>query len=148
MFFFLDFQKYKVIDEASDLPSARTLARSALKDVYDVMRRYIEDHIAKGPRFACITFDLWTDKHRRRSYITFTYHHITAKFKLESFTLSTHLIKGTKDGMKICDEITLLKDNFGLELKKLHSVTDRGGNVQRCTFRGPGQRWMLGSCHS
>lgn len=127
---FQDFlMKYNVIQSTEDLPLRSTLSRSALDDVYNTILPYVKELISNGPKFSSLTCDLWTDNYRRKSYITFTYHHVTNDFKLEYFTLCTKIFSGRHTGIAIKNEILEVKTNFNLQNKELTFVTDRGSNI-------------------
>lgn len=123
--------KYKVISSNEDLPDPTTLSRTALLDVYESMLLIVKNEINNGTRFCTLTFDLWTDNFRRRNYITFTYHHITKHFALESFTLTTKAVTGRHTGEAIANEINLLIEKFNLKHKDIYVVTDCGSNVKK-----------------
>lgn len=85
-------KKYNIIVDDKDLPDRTTLSRGALTDVYDYSLPFIRDMISKEQYFA-LTFDLWTDNYRRRSYIMFTHHYINSNFELKKINLATRFVE-------------------------------------------------------
>jgi len=52
------------------------VSRQALDDVYQAMFRHVKNEVSSSDD-GCITTDIWTDKYKKNSYMTFGYHTIT-----------------------------------------------------------------------
>ncbi|XP_064459035.1 zinc finger BED domain-containing protein 4-like [Ornithodoros turicata] len=123
--------KYKVIKSDEDLPDRTTLSRGALNDVYNAMHDHVKRVIQEGPRFLAVTYDMWMDNHRRRSYITFTCHFIDESFELRSMTLSTRNMVERHTAVAIWGEYCKCTEEFGMTTKTITAVTDAGSNMKR-----------------
>ncbi|XP_065316492.1 uncharacterized protein LOC135925202 [Gordionus sp. m RMFG-2023] len=128
--------KYGIISDAKELPDRTTLSRSGLDDVYLSMKAYICQQINVGPKFCAITFDMWTDKYRRRNYITFTFHEIDNNFNIVFYTLATHHVTQKHTAETILSEIEKVENEFDLGSKKIQMVTDAGPNVKKSVRLG------------
>lgn len=110
----------------------RTSISRALNDMYEDCKLYVINRIKSDcPDHASLTFDLWSDKHRRRSYITFTLHFIDDQFRMINLTLATIHFPERHTGVNIHSEIEKIIFEFGLENKKLFMVTDAGKTFWR-----------------
>lgn len=108
------------------MPCRVSIARS-LNEIYEDCKSYVKERIKTDcPDHASLTFDLWSDKHRRRSYITFTLHFIDSRFRMINLTLATIHFPERHTGINIHAEIEKILFEFGLDEKKLYMVTDAG----------------------
>lgn len=118
-------QKYKVISK-DDLPHRTTISR-ALSSVYDDCKAWMICHLKNNcPDTVSVTFDLWSCKYRRRSYITLTLHYINKVFELVDITLSTSHFPDSHKGVHILPKVESILDSFGLSDKDISFVTDAG----------------------
>lgn len=105
----------------------RTTIQRALQKVYEDCKVFVNDHLKTYcPNSVSITFDIWSDKYRRRSYITFTLHYIDSIFNMVNLTLATRYFPKRHTGQNIMDEIDKILEEFGLANKKIYMVTDAG----------------------
>ncbi|KAJ6636119.1 putative AC transposase, partial [Pseudolycoriella hygida] len=122
--------KYNIIVSPEDMPCRVSIARS-LNEIYEDCKSYVKERIKTDcPDHASLTFDLWSDKHRRRSYITFTLHFIDNRFRMINLTLATIHFPERHTGINIHAEIEKILFEFGLDKKKLYMVTDAGSNCR------------------
>ncbi|XP_065318702.1 uncharacterized protein LOC135926698 [Gordionus sp. m RMFG-2023] len=127
------FLENMAIFQMPKLPDRTTLSRSGLDDVYLSM---ICQQINVGPKFCAITFDMWTDKYRRRNYITFTFHEIDNNFNIVFYTLATHHVTQKHTAETILSEIEKVENEFDLGSKKIQMVTDAGPSVKKSVRLG------------
>ncbi|KAJ6647691.1 putative AC transposase, partial [Pseudolycoriella hygida] len=121
--------KYNIIVSPEDMPCRVSIARS-LNEIYEDCKSYVKERIKTDcPDHASLTFDLWSDKHRRRSYITFTLNFIDNRFRMINLTLATIHFPERHTGINIHAEIEKILFEFGLDKKKLYMVTDAGKYV-------------------
>ncbi|KAJ6639130.1 putative AC transposase, partial [Pseudolycoriella hygida] len=81
-------EKYKV-SAVDDLPHRTSISR-ALTTVYTDCKSWLVDHIRSNcPATVAVTFDGWSDKYRRRNYVTLTLHYVNKFYELINLTLST-----------------------------------------------------------
>lgn len=71
-----------------------------------------------------ITFDTYTDKHRHRSFNTYTYHCVSDDWCLESRVLKTGLLEGPHTGQNLCNDFQNMTEEYGLKEKEIVCVTD------------------------
>lgn len=84
-----------------------------------------------------VSFDSYTDKHRHRSFNTYTHHFVNDKWCLESRVLKTSLFEGSHTGQNLCDDFNRMTVEYGLENKKIVCVTDSAPNmVLACRLLG------------
>lgn len=118
----------KIVKTAGNLPSTRTLALTALDDVYQVTYAKFLKKIKNIPTVISVTFDFWTDNVKRSSYITFTGHWIE-NFTMVSVVFKTEAFPHPHTGERIQAAFEDLKTEFGLREKTILAVTDGGSNV-------------------
>lgn len=78
------------------------------------------------PNTVAVTFDAWSDKYRRRSYLTLTLHYICKNFQMINLTLATNHFPDRHKGIIVLPHVESILDCFGLCEKKIHMVTDAG----------------------
>lgn len=76
-----------------------------------------------------VSFDSYTDKHRHRSFNTYTYHFVNKNWCLESRVLKTSLFEGSHTGQNLCDDYKRMITEYGLENKKVVCITDSAPNM-------------------
>lgn len=90
----------------------------------------LKDHSA-------VSFDSYTDKHRHRSFNTYTHHFVNDNWCLESRVLKTSLFVGSHTAQNLCDDFNRTIAEFGLTNKKIVCVTDSAPNmVAACRMIG------------
>lgn len=108
------------------LPNRTSISR-ALSSVYEDCKTWTICHLKDNcPDTVSITFDLWSCKYRRRSYITLTLHYINELFELVDLTLSTSHFPDSHKGVNILPRVESILDSFGLSYKDISFVTDAG----------------------
>lgn len=112
------------------LPSRTTIACQALNDTYDVIKRQLFHFLEKTPVHGAITFDSWTDSHKRIAYVTFTYHFINDEWKMHSSVLKTTYFEQPHTADNLRTHIIRLLDEYNLQEKNIIYVTDGGSNVK------------------
>lgn len=115
--------------DAGELPSRTTVAAGALDETYICFKNRLIEVLARAPKFATMTFDLWTDNHKRISYITTTYHYM-CDWEIKTFVLKTSAFGySSASGENIKHHIECTLKEFNLTEKKITAVTDGGTNV-------------------
>ncbi|KAJ6647754.1 hypothetical protein Bhyg_02977 [Pseudolycoriella hygida] len=116
-------QKYKV-SAVDDLPHRTSISR-ALTTVYADCKSWLVDHIRSNcPATVAVTFDGWSDKYRRRNYVTLTLHYVNKFYELINLTLSTSHFPDRHQAKVILPFIESLLDTFRLSQKNIYMVTD------------------------
>lgn len=126
---FQDFWK-ETIGNKAELPSTTTVSVGALNDTYICFKNRLIEVLSKASKYGSMTFDFWTDNHKRLSYITYTYHYMD-EWTIKTFVLKTAAFGQStiSENVKFDFETTL--DEFQLTEKKITIVTDNGGNMIR-----------------
>ncbi|KAJ6648111.1 Transposable element Hobo transposase [Pseudolycoriella hygida] len=122
-------EKYKV-SAVDDLPHRTSISR-ALTTVYTDCKSWLVDHVRSNcPATVAVTFDGWSDKYRRRNYVTLTLHYVNKFYELINLTLSTSHFPDRHQAKVILPFIESLLDTFRLSQKKIYMVTDAASNMK------------------
>lgn len=115
------------------LPTRTTISCEALYDVYKCVKSKVIDFLDSAPENGHITFDAWTDNHKKLSYTTYTYHFIDKSWNMRSTVLKTSYFPHPHRASDLVVDFNNMRREFGLEAKHLTAVTDGGSNVKKCT---------------
>lgn len=108
------------------MPNRTTISR-CVNFIYQHCKAEVIKSVAEhSPNDLSLTFDQWTDKYRRRSYNTSTLHYWDDSFNDVNLTLKTSLFLKRHTGENILAEVEKVLDEFGIQNKKFHMVTDAG----------------------
>lgn len=118
----------KMVKSEKDLPTSATVSRTALEDVYRTVYGKLIAEIKMMPKILSMTFDFWTDRYKRASYVTFTCHWMI-DYKLKSVTLKTEAFPHPHKGDDIRNAFQQLLAEFKLMDKTIIAVTDGGTNI-------------------
>lgn len=124
---FTDFWKSQNMKET--LPSLSNLSITALNDVYGMMKGLLAKKLSATSIHGTLTFDGYTDKYQRNSYMTYTYHTLTPDWKMQNVVLKTELFPDKKTGVNIADSIRETLDEFGIQNRLIKAITDGGRNM-------------------
>lgn len=123
------FQKYiKRLDPQITFPTARTVATSALNDVYNVYMVAIKQTLEKSPNEINLVLDMWTDRYKRISYINIKIHYCV-NFQIRNITLKTEHFAHPHTGKQVAKKIDETLMYFNLINKNIKAVTDSGSNI-------------------
>lgn len=93
------------------------------------METVAHEFLSSSIEHCAITFDSYTDKHRHRSFNTYTYHVVNDDWCLESRVLKTSLLEGKHTAQNLCDDFQNMIKEYGLEEKKVVCITDSAANM-------------------
>lgn len=127
---FADFLKSYGITVDFHIPHRTTLTRTALDDVYREAIAVIKDIISRT-KYSSLTFDIWTDNYRRKSYVTFNYCHINDDFMMQIINLGTLLMPYRHRSEDVVKEFHKILALFGINKMDTYSVTDQGSNLKK-----------------
>lgn len=117
------------------LPSRTTIAGQALDDSYQCIKQQLIDCLKMAQLHGAMTFDCWTDSHKRVSYITFTYHFIDKDWNIFNTVLKTAHFEAPHTSQRIKEFYFNVLNEFHLKNKKILCITDGGSNVKTaCTL--------------
>lgn len=114
------------------IPTRATLSRDALDDNYICFKNKLIDILEKSPKHGAIAFDAWTDRFKKHSYITFTYHYMNEDWEMKNTVLKTSRFDHphNSETLKKSFESTLLE--YNLVGKEVCAITDGGSNMIKC----------------
>lgn len=131
---FQDFWKSVNSDKClSKLPTTATIRCEALNDVYKCIKEKVIRVLNDSPDNANMTFDAWTDNHKKLSYITYTYHFVDKEWNIRSTVLKTSYFPHPHKATDLVKNFKEMKKEFGIESKRITAVTDGGSNIIKCT---------------
>lgn len=113
------------------LPSRSTMSREALDDVYICMKKRLIDNLKEAPKHGVIAFDAWTDRFRKHSYCTFTYHYMY-EWSMKSIILKTSRFDHPHTGESLKNFFQSTVNEYSLHGKNLLGISDGGSNVIKC----------------
>lgn len=123
------FQKLlKSLNPRVNLPSNRTIATTALEDVYNVYKTKVMGLISESPKNVTLVLDMWSDKFKRLSYINIKIH-FCDDFKLKVISLKTEIFPRPHTGVAVAEKISVSLAEFNLLEKNICAVTDGGKNI-------------------
>lgn len=70
-----------------------------------------------------------SDRYKHISYVTYTCHYITIKWKLESRILKTAMFEGAHSAGRITENFKNMITEYGLQAKEIIAVVDGGSDV-------------------
>lgn len=117
------------------LPSRTTIAGQALDDSYQCIKQQLINCLKISQQHGAMTFDCWTDSHKRVSYITFTYHFIDKDWSIFNTVLKTAHFEAPHTSQRIKEFYCKVLDEFHLKNKNILCITDGASNVKTaCTL--------------
>lgn len=125
---FSDFMKSYGITVGFEVANRTTLTRSALDDIYRDVFPVIKN-VIKLNKYSSLTFDIWTDGYRRKSYITFNYCCIDDDFNLQNMNLCTLNMPYRHRSQDVLKELDKTVSLFGIDMRDVYCVTDKGSNL-------------------
>lgn len=123
---FNDFWKF--MNNACELPSRATVSISALDDLYLCCKNKLIERLQNSGLHATITFDGWSDSHKRISYVTYTYHFLE-NWKMKSAVLKTASFAHPHTSKRIKDDYEATMAEFNVLSKRLSVVTDGASSM-------------------
>lgn len=116
------------LDPTFSFPTSRTLATSALDDIYTVYVETLKKKLASSPQYQTLVLDMWTDNFKKISYINIKIH-FCEDFELKVYSLTTEHFPRPHNNKAVTEKITSALSRFGLEGKTLTAVSDGGSNI-------------------
>lgn len=125
---FNDFFQY--LNKTQELPSRSTVSISALDDLYLCCKNKLIEKLSNSTQHATITFDGWSDRHKRISYFTYTYHFME-NWKMKSVVLKTAHFPRPHTGERVKEDFEATLAEFNVLNKRLSVVTDGGSEMKK-----------------
>lgn len=112
-------------------PSRSTVSREALDDVYTCLKSKLIEDLDKTSKHGSIAFDAWTDRFRKHSYCTYTYHYMK-DWTICSTVLKTARFDHPHTANSLKDNFRSVANEYSIENKSLVAITDGGLNMIKC----------------
>ncbi|KAJ6635096.1 hypothetical protein Bhyg_03865 [Pseudolycoriella hygida] len=125
---FSDFFKSYGIVADLDVPHRTTLTRTALEDVYRDSIPLVKG-VIRSSSYCSLTFDIWTDNYRRKSYVTFNYSCIDDSCRIQNLNLCTLLMPYRHRAVEILEEFDKTLKFYEIDRSEICTVTDKGSNL-------------------
>lgn len=123
------FQKFiKFLNPKVIIPTDRTVATSALNDVYDTYMQHVKQIISTAPKNVTFVLDMWSDKFKHLSYVNIKIHYCQ-EFDLKVISLKTELFPRPQTGVAVAKKINDTPSDFNLDNHNICAVTDGGSNI-------------------
>lgn len=119
---------WKYLATKFELPSRATVAIGALDDLYLCCKNKLIEKLSNCTSHATITFDGWSDSHKRISYITYTYH-FTENWDIKTVVLKTASFPHPHTSERIKSDYADTLAEFNLRNKNVSIVTDGAKNM-------------------
>lgn len=113
------------------LPSRSTVSREALDDVYVYMKEKLVNDLKNASKHGAITFDAWTDRFSKHSYITYTYHYMH-EWTMKSTILKTSHFDRPHTAESLKENFLSTVAEYSIDDKHLIGITDGGSNMIKC----------------
>lgn len=115
-----------------ELPSRSTIAIGAIDDLYVCCKDKLIERLTNSPSHATITFDGWTDNHKRISYVTYTYHY-TENWRMKTAVLKTASFPHPHTSERIKEDYEETLAEFNVLNKNLTVVTDGASSMKKAS---------------
>lgn len=113
------------------LPSRTTISFKALDDVYTCVKNKLIERLEAAPDHGTMTTDMWTDKFKKTSYITYTYHYMSNSWQMQSVVLEVAKFEHPHTGKRIEQNFKNLLSEFHLTAKSITVVTDGESSIAK-----------------
>ncbi|XP_070399218.1 E3 SUMO-protein ligase ZBED1-like [Nothobranchius furzeri] len=117
----------KTLELRYAVPSRQHIADIALPNLYNEVKATVLDSLGSAETVA-LTCDAWTSR-ATESYVTVKAHHINDEWILQSHVLQTRAMHETHTGEHIAALLKEAVTEWGLNTKKVITVTDNGPNM-------------------
>ncbi|KAG5675621.1 hypothetical protein PVAND_005510 [Polypedilum vanderplanki] len=124
--FAMDTGLVKSLDE---LPSERTIAGSALNDVYQVVEDSLKKKMGEINSIFSLMADIWTDNNGNRPFINISIQYLSQDYRLNIIHLTTETFERPHTGEKIAKFIENVLQAFELQ-QKFYFISDGAKNME------------------
>lgn len=111
------------------LLSRTTISVNDLNDIYNCFKEKLIAKLKVAPEHATVTVDLWTDGHRRTSYITYTYHYMNEEWQI----INTSVLEHPHTAKRLEEHFKQTMANYNLSTKKITLVTDEQSGIKKAS---------------
>ncbi|KAG5673335.1 hypothetical protein PVAND_003394 [Polypedilum vanderplanki] len=117
-----------IIKNINELPDERTIAGSALNDVYLVLEHALKEKLKSIDTVFTLMTDIWTDNVGNRPFINISIQFMTKDMKIEKALLTTQYMERPHTGTKIAEVIEKTLNYYEIH-QKYYLVCDGAKNM-------------------
>lgn len=111
-----------------ETPSRSTISIGALDDLYLCCKNKLIERLQNTETHATVTFDAWTDNHKKISYVTYTYHFIE-NWSMKTAVLKTGSFSHPHTSKRIKEDFEATLAEFNVLNKTISVVTDGASSM-------------------
>jgi zinc finger BED domain-containing protein 1 (E3 SUMO-protein ligase ZBED1) len=134
------------LDPRYAVPTRKELSTHLLSETYDATKALIKADIAVAKAVA-LTTDMWTSS-ANQSYMGVTAHWLTDEFKSQNKCLAVRPAPGSHTAEFIAAEFASVLQEWALNDRAVHVVTDNGANVKKAIAQLPNATWRACFAHT
>lgn len=127
------------LDPRYVLPSRKSVSKKHIVDTYNRTKNDIRNSLAKS-RTHAVTTDMWTSS-SNTSYMGVTAHWIDDQFVQHNRCLEVKPAPGSHTADFLSSELTAVMDEWNIDPKHVHIVTDSGANIRKAVTQMPDVKW-------
>ena len=136
----------KELDPRYVLPSWHALSARMVPEKYDQVKASVKDSMAQSQSHS-VTTDMWTSS-SNVAFMGVTAHWLDAEFTMHNKCLAVQPAPGSHTADFISTELQSVFDDWSLDRKQLHVVTDSGANVEKAVTQLPDVKWRACFAHT
>lgn len=121
----------KIVSNISEIPSDRTLANSAMNDLYIMCKKGALETLQSSPPVISLQLDMSTSTNGNIPLITMVVSFMNDDFCIESFSISTEFFKRPHTGDAIAEKVIRVLTEYNLLDRKILMSGDHGKNVKK-----------------
>lgn len=115
------------IDVRATIPKSRTVSNN-VATIFNEQQKQIIDHFRKVEFFG-VTTDMWTDDHKKSSFMAVTVHYIFNATLNERILAVRHFAESSATGVNLKALLVAILNEYEIDYNKCVFVSDRGANV-------------------
>lgn len=129
---FHDFlMKYNIVQDKSEIPSARAILNSGLDDVHCTVQKFTFQALKASPKVMTLITDMWTAQHTSVPYITIYVRFLDDNLELRIVALNTFVLPSPHTAVNIGRAIRETLRNCGLTDRRFIGVADHARNISK-----------------
>ena len=121
-----------IVKEKTEIPDERTIAGSAMNDVYIVVENAIKIKLKEITTIFTLMTDIWTDNNGNRPFINISLQYLSPESKITTIDLTTEFLERPHTGEKIAEAIQKTLDRFDVT-QNFYVVSDGAKSMHRAS---------------
>lgn len=123
----------KIIETLEDMPHRTSLTNAGLDDIYSFVKSQEQKKLSNTPKVLPLIFDMWTDSHQQRPYISAETQFLDENFEFQSHLFSVKHFPGSHNGVTIKNILNDIVEECSLSEKRFISMNDNASNCKLAT---------------